>query len=244
MEQRINYFTNDTSDIIKEKVGVLEGGDTTCIDYNEWDKDDVFESMVKFFKKHSLKNKESNETARNLLHSIHADIEIESPENIDAFEDILDLMLADEKALKFLLKEYEDYLYNHGEIISDEIEFHREMANELLKEDGFTGNKERYIIFGYGMGWRNLDGYGGAIINSLEDMEESITKAYDYTIEVYRLVGKPYLSATVYHHDAPTGESYILLPVSRLNEALKDKDFKASYDIYKDIIDADLEETA
>lgn len=72
------------------------------------------------------------------------------------------------------------------------------------------------------MGWRNLSGYTlTENVEIGEDILSSITGRHDYTAEISREDDKPYLEATVYTHDAPTGESYVIIQMSWIKKALK-----------------------
>lgn len=102
----------------------------------------------------------------------------------------------------------------------EEIEY--EALNTGLEEYGLLKYPEPYLIIGSHMGWRNLTGY--KLTDSIEDGEDIVSSLhgrYEYTAEISREDDKPYLNATVWTHDAPTGESYVIIPMSWVEKALK-----------------------
>lgn len=115
-----------------------------------------------------------------------------------------------------------DAMLEDSDYIDMEIAFEHEALNDGLVEYGLLKKAEPYLIIGSHMGWRNLSGYTlTENVEIGEDILDSLHGSYDYTAEISREDDKPYLNATVWTHDAPTGESYVIIPMSWVEKALK-----------------------
>lgn len=235
----VTYFSNDTYDIVQSEAEYAIENPMDAIYFGLMDADEFLQFITDYVKKNHHKNEEK-------VKELVKDIDVFDSSDVEAkIEPLIDEFYKDEKAVEALKEEFIEALYRDYERIDFIVEDRREMADEDLKEDGFLGDDEKYIIIGTGVGWLQKNVYFMATVNSEADLERAITGNYDYTIHITREdKDTPWLHASVYHHDAPTGESFTCIPVKWLNKALEDEDVQklvAKYDAY---IEADLEEIA
>lgn len=109
----------------------------------------------------------------------------------------------------------------------------------LMDDYGLLKGIESYLIIGSGMGWRQLNGHNLVDIESVEDIIDALHGNYDYHEVISKDKDKAYFEAMVYTHDAPTGESYKIIPASYLKAVFeKDQDMK---EIIMDLIQDDDE---
>ena len=95
----------------------------------------------------------------------------------------------------------------------------RENLTETLKSSyNLLKEPENYLLMGSDMGWRQLSGYKLTEIKDADDLIDSLHGDYDYTLDLTKNKNLPYLEAVVYSHDAPTGESYKIVPASYLKD--------------------------
>lgn len=152
-------------------------------------------------------------------------LNMENPETVDT-DEIADAYYQAEGELQRKIADtiqdtVEYSMLEDSDYIDMEITFEHEALNDGLVEYGLLKYPEPYLIMGSHMGWRNLSGYTlTENVEIGEDILSSITGRHDYTAEISREDDKPYLEATVYTHDAPTGESYVIIPMSWIKKPL------------------------
>ena len=231
----IIYFTNDMCDFVKNQVNELKENPIGFVDYSDWDKDNIFNFMVDYLGENEHQNKKE-------LGSIISSMDRDAAGDDERFYEVLEIFCKDKKAFDALLDEYREILWTDDYIFPRHLEGDREYANEMLKEDGFTGKDEKYIIFGRNMGWQHRNGVKETNIYSLEDLEHAVAGDYDYTISVERESWEaPWLRCQVSSHDAPTGETYYCVPVKWLDKALEDTCIKSLYEEMKHLLEEDRE---
>ncbi len=110
-----------------------------------------------------------------------------------------------------------------------------------------------FIEYADGIGWRNQS---GSKIFNLDDATSSKAKDLlyqirscdaDRTTTIKYRVGEPFLSATEYSHDAPLGTCMTIIPEAWLDDALKFKDIRESFqnnEILRDILSVKELETS
>lgn len=239
--QPIQYFTNDTVTLINEELEYFKEATTECMMCSFWPKKKCLTAMIQFLQRNKLE--EDDETARNIIRSVDPFKNFECEDENDKFENVLFLFLRDEGGSRALTQAYEDFLYQSSEFIQDKIESEKDWANTCLDQDGFLGDRRKYIIFGSNMGWRHRSGYRITEVSNVDDLGKAVTGNYDYIIRISRDHAKcPYLRAVVSTHDAPLGESYVMIPADVLDEALKDESIREKYEMYGKRLKIDMEE--
>lgn len=115
----------------------------------------------------------------------------------------------------------------------DETGFYRDIFDRDNREFFNSGcdmigidPSEDCLAMGTNIGWRRLSGFA-----ILEPKEDDIAQALRNTsganevrLKITHEEGKPYLSAVMAHHDAPTGEFYTLVPASWARKAFESKE--------------------
>ena len=239
--QPILYYTNDTVEMVEEELEYFKESAAECMMCSYWAKEKCFAHMIDFLRQYKLK--EDDEKARNIIRSVDPFKNFECEDENEKFENLLTLFLRDEGGANSLTQDYEEFLYQSSEFLQSKMEENKDWANTCLDEDGFLGDRRKYIIFGSNMGWRHRNGFRLAEVSFVEDLEKAVTGNYDYTIRITRDNAKcPYLRATVSSHDAPMGESYVMIPVDVLHKALEDKSIRETYEKYKDDLKEEMED--
>ena len=106
------------------------------------------------------------------------------------------------------------------EFVRDNTEFFKSGCDMLgIQPD------EDCLVMGTDIGWRNLDGFMVLEPDSEGTIAESILQSQrtDMHLRITHEEGAPYLSATAYTHDSPTGESYTIVPASWARKAFESK---------------------
>lgn len=183
--------------------------------------DDMYESIVRFMRTHTFMNRDNYARAKKLVHDMDEFSSMDYDENADRFDSLLALVSEDETGLGYLASYVENALYESPEFQEDRVDEERECATYLLSEMGFLKEGEIWIILSYNGIKQTYDFQNIADIKDVLDMEKAVTGDYDYNITIKREDEKPYLDVIVYSHDAPTGELYAFIPVSKLEEAKK-----------------------
>ena len=94
------------------------------------------------------------------------------------------------------------------ELFGDEWNYFTENLTELLEIKAHEGNA--WKVTAQGIGWRKLDGYKYTLANTATELLRAILPKTDCTISVYNY--KNGYRLQVSHHDAPTGETYLVAP--------------------------------
>lgn len=186
--------------------------------------DDMYESIVRFMRTHTFMNRDNYAKAKKLVHDMDEFNSMDYDENADRFDSLLALVSEDETGLGYLASYVENALYESPEFQEDRVDEEREYATDLLNEMGFLKEGEIWIILSYNGIKQTYDFQNIADIKDVLDMEKAVTGDYDYNITIKREDEKPYLDVIVSSHDAPTGELYAFVPVSKLEEVKKDTD--------------------
>ena len=229
------YFTNDQSTFVHDEVEQFKESPIGFVDDSQWDKDNIFDFMVDYLRENDHENEKE-------VKAILSSMDMTEAGSDDNFYDFLEAFCKDRKAFDAMLNEYADILWTDDYIFPMHLEWDREYADDLLKEDGFIGKNEKYIILGSNMGWRHREGMKESTINSMEDLERAVTGDYDYTITVEReSMETPWITCHVSSHDAPMGETYYCVPVKWLDKALLNDSIKEMYDSMKHLLDDEME---
>lgn len=237
---KIVYFTNDQFQIIENEMENFRDDPFSYYETSSITPDEVVLSVIEYLKTDTIEDVEVDKKVRNIVQSMNTMLDFSTDEEMDKYVALLEILPKDSKCFQKLCKEYEDMLWNDYYFISDRIDFDREFATDNMAYDGFGA--DTYIILGGNMGWRHLSGYAVKYIKNEKDMENAVTGNYDYTIEISRPSAEaPYLEACVSTHDS-MGEGYILIPLSRLKDALKYPEVKAEYKRFAHLIKEDLAE--
>lgn len=121
-------------------------------------------------------------------------------------------------------EEYEEDLYNDQMAFDlfwdDEIE---RLAYELSGL-GLLKEEEDYIALGSKMGWRSRSGHRVFSVKEAGDIIDALHGNYDFEAKVFWTGGSHYLEASVYTHDAPTGEHYYIIPKSWIEQAVAESE--------------------
>lgn len=235
---KIVYFTNDQFQIVENEMARFREDPSSYYEMSSITPDEVVLSIIEYLKTDTIEDVEVDKKVRNLIRSMDTMLDFSTEEELDKFDALLETLPKDSKCFQQLCKEYEDLLWNNYYFISDRLDFDREVANDNMAYDGFC--PDTYIILGSNMGWRHLHGYNIKNIKNVKDMEAAVTGNYDYTIEISRPSAEaPYLEACVSTHDS-MGERYILIPLSRLKDALKYPEVKEEYKKFAFSIKEDL----
>lgn len=162
---------------------------------------------------------------------------IEQDKYVDAFET---LVSSDPKSAK-------QFLWDHSDSVAS-LDFANDVAVENFNSDleyfgiPLDGG---FVEFASGIGWRNRSGtklfdldfdFKTDAENLLYNMRSCDS---DRTTIVKYRVGEPFLTATEYSHDAPTGTSMTIIPEAWLDDALKYKEIRQAFEnneILRDII--------
>lgn len=224
--ERVIYDSN-INDLIDDEVKAFRNDP---VDYmrNDFrlDADDMYESIVRFMRTHTFMNRDNYARAKKLVHDMDEFNSMDYDENADRFDSLLALVSEDETGLGYLASYVENALYESPEFQEDRVEEEREYATYLLSEMGFLkeGKAEKWIILSYNGIKQTYDFQSVADVKDVLDMEKAVTGDYDYNITIKREDGNPYLDVIVSSHDAPTGVLYAFVPVSKLEEVMKDTD--------------------
>lgn len=235
---KIVYFTNDQFQIVENEMVGFRDDPFSYYEMSSITPDEVVLSVIEYLKTDTIEDTEMDKKVRSLIRSMDTMLDFSTDEELNKFVALLETLPKDSKCFQKLCKEYEDMLWNDYYFISDRINFDREVATDDMAYDGFGA--DTYIILGSNMGWRHLSGYTVKYIKNDIGMENAVTGIYDYTIEISRPSAEtPYLEACVSTHDS-MGEGYILIPLSRLKDALKYPEVKAEYKRFANLIKEDL----
>ena len=241
-DERIIYFTNDEEAIIDAEMEAMANDPLTYFENAAIEPEETVEIVINYLKKNKMEEPEIDKKVRKIIHSMDTMLIFDSKEEMNKYADLMNTIPYRSKCFREILENYREKLWKNPFFLHDRMEDDRYFATENLKYDGF--GPDTYIILGCNMGWRRTSGYKVQYLEDEQDMERALTGNYDYHIELSRpTIKTPYLEAFVATHDSPCGESYILIPKSRLSEALKDPDVKEQYDKFSDGIELDLEET-
>ena len=233
-----HYFDNDIVDMIQDEVNNAIGCPMEALQFSYMDSEEMYDFIRDYVKKYGH---EQEEAVKQALRNIDPFEDMDINESYDKWDALMDAFYKDEKAVDELAERFSDILYKDEFYVQDQLENARDNANYRLEEDGFIGNNEPYIILGIGMGWRSRTGYKMKKLNSLEDMENAITGNYDYTISLERNANECWLTASVSSHDAPTGETYYLIPLKNAKEAMKNEVIRKLMERFEAYIEEDKE---
>lgn len=118
-------------------------------------------------------------------------------------------------------EECRDALYDDDWFIQDWLDqADEDFADWLTKECQLPQIEGTYLFLGSNMGWRQVSGHAIGAVSSGEDIINTLHGNYDYTAKVYWTGGTHFFEATVWHHDAPTGEHYYIVPQCWIEEAM------------------------
>lgn len=229
------YFSNDTCAIVAGYVDEFRSESTEMLETNPWMKEPLFDFMIQDLRSyvHSYKKQ---------CQKVLAAMDILNVEEDDHYGELVAAFSKDKNAFERLVSAYEDLLYKDRDFLDDCLSLDKTYGNDMLKEDGFIGGTKEYIILGYNMGWRHRNGAKVTTISSIDEMVEAVTGNYDYTIKLKRETSEsPFITATVFSHDAPTGASYYLIPVMNLQKALKNDIIRDLYDGFRSYFKEELE---
>lgn len=237
-------YDSDINGLIDEEVNVFRNDP---VDYMrsgfQLDIDDMYESIVRFMRTHTFMNRDNYAKAKKLVHDMDEFSSIAYDENGERFDSLLALMSSDETGLGYLASYVENALYESPEFQEDKVDEERLYANYLLREMGFLekGKTEKWIILSYNGIKNKYDFHSIADVKDVLDMEKAVTGDYDYNITIKREDGNPYLNVIVSSHDAPTGELYVFVPFSKLEETMKDMDVPTALHETEEIWKEELE---
>lgn len=184
--------------------------------YVPQDAEEVMDDIESFLR--YLNTEELTETAEML--------KMENPETADENEIASAYYEADPALQREIADDIKDKVAEGMMLDPDYLSMREEDEYELLNadlyEEGLLQHPEPYLILGRDMGWRHLSGFKLTDdISNGKDIVDNLHENYEYTAEISREDDKPYLEATVWTHDAPTGESYTIIPMSWMEKALK-----------------------
>ena len=247
--KNVQYYTNDIWDLIHDEVeGILTDSEVFI---QKWGCD-VLPALAKYFYENGIQNEDDSKVVEKCFKELGTFLKISALDifsgnlknshdanyhnsyivwdildnNEDAWEDaetILNLMQEDENAKAFLVDLLENMYYESPYETDDIWENEKENAEMMLEDDGFlTNGREVYVFVGYNMGWRHRSGARIETVESLDDLINAVTGDWDYTISICGGDNGKYLSATVFTHDAPTGESYYMIPAKNIKEVMKE----------------------
>lgn len=94
------------------------------------------------------------------------------------------------------------------ELFTNEWDYFTETLTELLEKKAHNGNAWRVI--GKELGWRKLNGYKYTLADTATELLRALLPETNCTISVYNY--KNGYRLQVSHHDAPTGETYLVAP--------------------------------
>jgi len=86
----------------------------------------------------------------------------------------------------------------------------KEYLTEVMQELNKKGTY--WKIVGKSMGWRNLQGYKYANIETGEELLKAVLPNCETTFYIYKENNR--LKMVVYHHDSPMGETYFIMPIT------------------------------
>lgn len=229
------YFSNDTCDIVNGYVDDFRMNPAEVLDNTFWAKDTVFDFIIQYLRHHAHSNKEQCKKAL-------AKMDILNVSEDEHLDELLKAYAMDKTAFERLIDKFEDLLYTDDFFLSDCLSFDKTYGNDMLKEDGFVDGRKEYIILGNNVGWRHSNVAKVTTIDSIQDVIDSVTGNYDFTIEIRRETSEDaFLTVTVSSHDAPMGETYYFVPVLKLKKALKNDSIKDLYDSFRVYIRDELE---
>lgn len=147
-------------------------------------------------------------------------------EAITALEEKIDELSPTEREQRIVANFFEDQMFHDPEDVFHDMfeeDIHENIAIDY--EDALRlRNNEPHLVLGTNMGWRNLD--GRAIFHPEDDIATSIIESYqtDLILNIRHTEGDPYLRATAYTHDSPTGEGLVIIPETWAKEAFESKE--------------------
>ena len=219
ISEEIVVYNNDICDMIGEEVACFaDNPKYSCIDTNEYLMEELYDTVCILLEKSALKNKENDTQAREIIDKRKNYVE---PVEIDDIYNLFTLCLEDKEVGTELQSRLWDLMYDNSDLINDRLDCIKEDGIYLLQKEDYFKNSEKYIIFGENMGWRKQTGLAVKTIKNINDIINTVTGNYEYTIQItMNRHQKAYLIAHVSTHDSPMGETYYLIPQSHLKSIM------------------------